>query len=53
VVRAEIDTRRYPKAVEVSDAEMAALNLSRRAFHGDWNFTISPRARASTKKRID
>jgi hypothetical protein len=52
-VRAEIDTRKYPKGVKVSDAEMAALNLSRHAFHGDWNYTISPRARVSTRRRID
>jgi hypothetical protein len=52
-VRAEIDTRKYPKGVKVSDAEMAALNLSRHAFHGDRNYTISPRARVSTRRRID
>jgi hypothetical protein len=31
---------------------MAALNLSRHAFHGDWNYTISPiRKYPSRRKR--
>jgi hypothetical protein len=50
-VRAEIDTRKYPRGVKVSDAGTAAVNLSRHAFHGDWNYTISPRARVSTPSR--
>ena len=41
-VRAELDENKYPKAVKVSDAELAAVNLSRHAFHGDWNYTIAP-----------
>lgn len=50
-VRAEIDKRKYPKGVKVSDEEMATLNLSRHAFHGDWNYTISPHVRKSSTKR--
>ena len=41
-VRSEIDNRRYPKAVVVSDEEMAQVNLGPHEFHGDWNYTISP-----------
>jgi hypothetical protein len=41
-VRAELDENKYPKGVKVSDAQIAAVNLSRHAFHGDWNYTISP-----------
>jgi hypothetical protein len=41
-VRAELDENKYPKGVKVSDAQLAAVNLSRHAFHGDWNYTISP-----------
>ena len=41
-VRAELDESKYPKAVKVSDAQLAAVNLSRHSFHGDWNYTISP-----------
>jgi hypothetical protein len=51
-VRAELDEHKYPKGVKVSDAEMAAVNLSRHAFHGDWNYTISPRHKVLTKRRI-
>ena len=25
-----------------ADAEMAALNIQRAGFHGEWNYTISP-----------
>ena len=41
-VRAELDERKYPKAVKVTDDQMASINLSRHSFHGDWNYTISP-----------
>lgn len=42
-VRAELDRNKYPKGVKVSDTQLATLNLSRHAFHGDWNYTIAPR----------
>jgi Rhodopirellula transposase DDE domain len=42
-VRAELDENKYPEDVKVSDAQMAAINLSRHAFHGDWTYTIAPR----------
>jgi Rhodopirellula transposase DDE domain len=41
-VRAELDENKYPKGIKVSDAEFAAINLSRDSFHGEWNYTISP-----------
>jgi hypothetical protein len=41
-VRAELDENTYPKGVKVSDAQLAAVNLSCHSFHGDWNYTISP-----------
>jgi Rhodopirellula transposase DDE domain len=43
-VRAELDENKYPKGVKVSDAQLAAVNLSRHAFHGEWNYTISPKS---------
>ena len=46
-IRAELDGNEYPTGIKVSDEEMAALNLSRDEFHGDWNYTISPRGDAS------
>ena len=41
-VRAELDENKYPKGVKVSDIQMAAVNLTRHSFHGDWNYTILP-----------
>jgi Rhodopirellula transposase DDE domain len=41
-VRAELDENRYPKGVKVSDAQLAAVNISPHSFRGDWNYTISP-----------
>jgi hypothetical protein len=41
-VRCELDKKRYPKGITVSDAEMAMINITRADFHGDWNYTISP-----------
>jgi hypothetical protein len=41
-VRAELDTGAYPTGVEVSDAQIAALPMTRHRFHGDWNYTLHP-----------
>ena len=41
-VYAQLDTRDYPQGVEVSDAQLAAVNLVRDDFHGEWNYTIKP-----------
>jgi Rhodopirellula transposase DDE domain len=38
----EIDPNLYPKGVQVSDAEIQAINLTRAEFHGEWNYTIAP-----------
>ena len=32
-----------PAVSPVSDAEMATLNVTPVAFHGEWNYTIRPR----------
>jgi hypothetical protein len=44
-IDAGLDTGSYPKGIEVSDEEMAGLRIKGDAFHGDWNYTISPRRR--------
>jgi transposase len=41
-VFARLDERDYPKKVEVSDKELAAVNLTRDPFHPEWNYTIAP-----------
>jgi hypothetical protein len=42
-VTCDLNSNLYPKGIVVSDAEMAALNIQPASFHGDWNYTISPR----------
>src|SRR5439155_12502701 len=37
-VRAELHQNKYPTAVKVSDAQLAAVNPTRHSFHGDWNY---------------
>jgi hypothetical protein len=41
-VMARKDSNTYPTGIKVSDEELAALNLSRDPFHGEWNYTIKP-----------
>ena len=41
-VRCELDSNAYPKGIVVSDQEIAEINITRDAFHGEWNYTISP-----------
>jgi len=40
-----LDERTYQKGIKVSDAEMAALDITGDTFHPDWNYTIKPRHR--------
>jgi hypothetical protein len=42
-VEASLDENEYPAGIKVSDEEMAALNLVRDDFHGEWNYTLEPR----------
>ena len=46
-VHCALDENVYEKARKISDAEMASINLHRHRFHGDWNYTIKPRALAA------
>jgi hypothetical protein len=43
-VYARLDETDYPKGIKVSNPELAKVNLHRHDFHGDWNYTISPRS---------
>jgi hypothetical protein len=52
-VRAELDQTKYPKGVKVSDAQLAAVNISRHAFHGDWNYTISPNQPVRGRRKLN
>jgi hypothetical protein len=42
-VYARVDPGEYVKAIKVTDAELAAVNIVRDAFHPDWNYEIQPR----------
>lgn len=42
-VACRLDGNAYEKGIKVSDAEMASLNIQPAAFHGEWNYTFSPR----------
>ena len=46
-VRTEVDPGLYPTGVTVTDEQMAALNLERHPFHGEWTYTIRPKGRKS------
>ena len=41
-VHAELDDNTYPTGIGISDAQMAALPITRHEFHGDWNYTLKP-----------
>jgi hypothetical protein len=41
-VFARLDQRDYPKKVEVTDAEVAAVNIAPDPFHPEWNYAITP-----------
>jgi hypothetical protein len=42
-VKARLDRRTYKRGVKVTQKEMKALNLKSHDFHGEWNYTISPK----------
>jgi len=43
-VACRIDASAYEKGIKVSDAEMAVLNIQPANFHGEWNYTFTPRS---------
>ena len=42
-IQAALDTHPYPTGLKVSDEELAAVHMTKATFHGEWNYTISPR----------
>jgi transposase len=47
-VQARLDDNSYPTGVKVTNAQMAALPISRHPFHGDWNYTLHPATTTAT-----
>ena len=41
-VYARLDEATYPRGIKVTDTELAAVNLTPNAFHGEWNYAITP-----------
>src|SRR6202789_2076761 len=41
-IDAALDTTIYEKGVKITKKQIKALNMTRHAFHGEWNYTISP-----------
>ena len=42
-VHAYLDANEYPAKIKVTDAEMESINITNAKFHGEWNYTISPK----------
>jgi transposase len=42
-ITAALDTNQYTTGLKVTDEQLAAVHLKRNHFHGEWNYTISPR----------
>ena len=42
-VSSVLDEHSYQKGIKISDDEFSSINISCDTFHGEWNYTISPR----------
>ena len=43
IIKAALDTNPYPTKIKVTDEQLGHLRLKRHEFHGEWNYTLSPR----------
>lgn len=43
-VNAALDTAKYQSGIKVSNKELEAVNIKRDDFHGEWNYSITPKA---------
>jgi len=43
-VQCKLDTNQYPIGIKVLDEEMELVNITKDKFHGEWNYTVSPRS---------
>ena len=46
-IQASLDTNTYAKGRVVTKKEFEALALTRQAFHGEWNYLLTPRAKTA------
>jgi Rhodopirellula transposase DDE domain len=42
-IEAAVDDNKYPLGIEVTEEELAAIQIRQHSFHGEWNYTISPK----------
>jgi transposase len=42
-VTCELDTKTYDTGIKIKDEDMKSINLEKHDFHGEWNYTISPK----------
>ena len=42
-IKAELDNSPYGLGIKVSDEQLAAVKMKKDDFHGEWNYTISPK----------
>ena len=42
-IQAELDTGSYPTGIKVSDQQIREIQMTQASFHGEWNYTITPR----------
>jgi transposase len=42
-VRCELDPNLYPTKIKLTDQQKSSIPIIRHLFHGDWNYTITPR----------
>ncbi|MGZ3329775.1 MAG: ISAzo13-like element transposase-related protein [Xanthobacteraceae bacterium] len=41
-IYARLDDQTYERGIDVTDHQLAAVNITRDTFHGDWNYTVIP-----------
>jgi hypothetical protein len=41
-VTAQKEDKIYEKGLKITDEELEKINLNKHAFHGEWNYTITP-----------
>ena len=41
-IYARLDDQTYERGVDVTDDQLATVNITRHPFHSDWNYTVHP-----------
>lgn len=51
-VFAQLDENTYPTGVKVSKEVLAQINMTRKAFHGEWNYSIAPQLPVKVDEKL-